>query len=160
MPEPSAKRRGADLSVGEVSQRSGVAVSAIHFYEAQGLISSWRTRGNQRRYGRDVLRRIAIIKTAQRIGIPLADIGKAFAALPQGRTPTVEDWSVLSAKWKSELDERILQLTRLRDQMTDCIGCGCLSLKQCPLRNPGDVAFESGPGARAFDPGGGTERSR
>jgi len=153
MPDPSLKQRAADLSVGEVSKRSGVAVSAIHFYEAQGLISSWRTQGNQRRYGRDVLRRIAIIKTAQRVGIPLAKISKAFAALPQGSTPDAKDWSQLSAQWKAELEERILQLTRLRDQLADCIGCGCLSLKQCPLRNPGDVAFESGPGARAFDPG-------
>jgi MerR family transcriptional regulator, redox-sensitive transcriptional activator SoxR len=152
MPDPSLKQRAADLSVGEVAKRSGVAVSAIHFYEAQGLISSWRTQGNQRRYARDVLRRIAIIKTAQRVGIPLAEIGKAFAAVPQGSTPDAKDWSRLSAQWKAELDERILQLTRLRDQLADCIGCGCLSLKQCPLRNPGDVAFGSGPGARAFDP--------
>jgi MerR family redox-sensitive transcriptional activator SoxR len=141
-----------DLSVGEVSKRSGVPVSAIHFYEAQGLITSWRTRGNQRRYARDVLRRIAVIKSAQRVGIPLADIGKALAALPEGRTPTARDWRQLSAKWKAELDERILQLIRLRDELAGCIGCGCLSLRQCPLRNPGDLAFQRGPGARAFDP--------
>jgi MerR family transcriptional regulator, redox-sensitive transcriptional activator SoxR len=151
VPSPPVKQLPADLSVGEISKRSGVAVSAVHFYEAQGLIRSWRTPGNQRRYPRDVLRRIAIIKTAQRVGIPLAEIGKAFAALPPGSTPDAKEWSRLSAQWKAEVDERILQLTRLRDQLSDCIGCGCLSLKQCPLRNPGDVAFESGPGARAFD---------
>ena len=152
MPEHPSKPLASGLSVGEVSKRSGVAVSAIHFYEAQGLIGSWRTSGNQRRYGRDVLRRIAIIKTAQRVGIPLADIRNALAALPEKRTPTAKDWKLLSARWKTELDERISQLTRLRDQLADCIGCGCLSLGQCPLRNPGDRAFLKGPGARAFDP--------
>lgn len=143
----------ADLSVGEVARRSGVAVSALHFYESKGLISSWRTAGNQRRYGREVLRRIAIIKVAQRMGVPLASIKAAMATLPRGRAPTTKDWRNLSAAWKSDLDRRIELLTSLRDQLSGCIGCGCLSLKDCPLRNPGDRAAAVGPGARAFDPG-------
>lgn len=141
-----------DLSVGDVARRSGVAVSAVHFYEAKGLIRSWRTSGNQRRYGREVLRRIAVIKVAQRMGVPLAEIREALATLPEARTPTADDWQQLSAKWKADLDARIEQLTRLRDQLTGCIGCGCLSLKDCPLRNPGDAAYAKGPGARLFDP--------
>lgn len=140
-----------DLSVGEVASRSGLAVSTLHFYEAKGLISSWRTSGNQRRYSRDVLRRIAIIKVAQRTGVPLACISEALKALPADRPPTAQDWRKLSARWKEELDERISKLTRLRDELSGCIGCGCLSLKQCPLRNPDDEAHLHGPGARAFD---------
>lgn len=126
------------LSVGEVAQRSGVPVSTIHFYEAKGLIEGWRSSGNQRRYTRDVLRRVAIIKVAQRAGIPLSEIKKALAALPAGRTPTAGDWKQLSANWLAELDERIRGLTQLRDQLDSCIGCGCLSMTDCPLRNPGD----------------------
>src|SRR5260370_38730117 len=110
-PVPFAK----DLTVGELATRSGVAVSTIHFYEAKGLIRSWRNRGNQRRYPREVLRRVAVIKVAQRLGIPLSMIRQALAALPEGRTPTVDDWSGLSAAWKAELDDSIGKLTRLRD---------------------------------------------
>jgi len=139
------------LSVGELATRSGVAVSALHFYERQGLIHSGRNAGNQRRYGREVLRRVAIIKVAQRAGIPLASIREALDTLPDGRTPTTADWTRLSRRWRAELDARIDQLTRLRDQLDGCIGCGCLSLKACPLRNPGDVAADAGPGARFLE---------
>jgi MerR family redox-sensitive transcriptional activator SoxR len=139
------------LTVGEVARRSGVAVSALHFYEAKGLIASMRTAGNQRRYAREVLRRVAVIKVAQRVGIPLASIREALATLPEGRTPTAADWARLSARWRAELDERILKLTRLRDQLSDCIGCGCLSMKACPLRNPWDQLGEQGSGARLIE---------
>ncbi len=141
-----------DLTVGEVAERSGVAVSTIHFYESKGLIASWRSSGNQRRFSRDVLRRIAVIKVAQRLGIPLATIAEALKALPDGRTPTAEDWKRLSAVWKADLDERIAVLTRLRDGLEGCIGCGCLSLGECPLRNPWDELSEDGPGPRLLDP--------
>jgi MerR family redox-sensitive transcriptional activator SoxR len=137
---------GRHLSVGEVARRSGVAVSALHFYEAKGLIKSVRSAGQQRRYGRDVLRRVAVIKVAQRIGIPLASIGDALAALPEGRTPTASDWAQLSSVWRKELDERIGQLTRLRDQLDTCIGCGCLSIEACKLRNPLDELSDRGSG--------------
>src|SRR5258707_3290336 len=106
-----------EMTVGEVAARSGVAVSTLHFYETKGLIKSWRNRGNQRRYPREVLRRVAVIKVAQRTGIPLASIHRALMTLPEGRTPTAADWSRLSARWKVELDERIVKLTRLRDQL-------------------------------------------
>src|SRR5690606_10444979 len=142
----------AELGVGELSARSGVAVSALHFYEKKGLIHSLRTAGNQRRYRRDVLRRIAVIKVAQRAGIPLAEIRQALDALPDGRTPTVADWARLSRRWRNDLDARIARLTRLRDSLEGCIGCGCLSLRACPLRNPGDVLAEEGPGPRLLDP--------
>lgn len=141
-----------ELSVGEVAERAGVAVSTLHFYEAKGLIHSWRNAGNQRRYPREVLRRVAIIKVAQRTGIPLAEIQSALASLPENRTPTAADWKRLSSRWKDELDERIERLTRLRDQMDGCIGCGCLSLKVCPLRNPKDELAEEGPGPRLLEP--------
>lgn len=140
------------LSVGEVAERAGVAVSTLHFYESKKLIQSTRSSGNQRRYARDVLRRIAIIKVAQRAGIPLADIHAALAALPLRRTPTAKDWRTLSARWKNDLDQRIARLTGLRDQLNDCIGCGCLSMKACPLRNPWDELSKEGPGPRLLDP--------
>jgi len=139
------------LSVGEVAGRSGLAVSALHFYESKGLISSIRSRGNQRRYGRDVLRRLGIIKVAQRVGIPLAEIEAAFATLPQGRTPTASDWQRLSQLWKDDLDARIKRLTLLRDHLTGCIGCGCLSVESCPLRNPDDRLGKEGTGARLLE---------
>jgi MerR family redox-sensitive transcriptional activator SoxR len=134
------------LTVGEVARRSGVAVSALHFYETKGLIHSVRSAGQQRRYGRDVLRRVAVIKVAQRIGISLASISEAFASLPEGRTPTAGDWARMSSLWRKELDERIVQLTRLRDQLDGCIGCGCLSIEACRLRNPLDELSEQGSG--------------
>jgi len=137
---------GKSLTVGEAAQRSGVAVSALHFYEAKGLIRSVRNAGGQRRYGREVLRRVAVIKVAQRIGIPLASISAALASLPEERTPTKADWTRLSSLWRRELDERIAQLTRLRDQLDDCIGCGCLSIDACKLRNPLDALSEQGSG--------------
>ena len=140
------------LSVGEVARRSGVAVSTLHFYESKGLIRSSRTRGNQRRFAREVLRRVAVIKVAQRVGIPLAAIHDALKTLPQGRAPTSADWTRMSARWRGDLDERIARLTRLRDQLTGCIGCGCLSLAICPLRNPSDVLSAEGPGPRLLDP--------
>ena len=134
------------LTVGEVAQRSGVAVSALHFYESKGLIRSVRSSGGQRRYGRDVLRRVAVIKVAQRIGISLASISAALASLPDERTPTAEDWARMSRLWRKELDERITQLTRLRDELDGCIGCGCLSMKVCKLRNPLDELSDQGSG--------------
>jgi MerR family redox-sensitive transcriptional activator SoxR len=141
-----------ELTVGEVAARSGVAVSTLHFYESKGLLKSWRNSGNQRRYVREVLRRVAVIKVAQRTGIPLASIRKALKALPGERTPTAQDWKSLSVLWRAELNERIDRLTRLRDQLDGCIGCGCLSLGVCPLRNPWDKLSEQGPGPRLLDP--------
>lgn len=135
-----------ELGIGELAERSGVAVSALHFYEAKGLIHSVRSSGNQRRYARSVLRRLAVIKVAQRVGLPLAEIAKALDGLPSGRTPTVADWRRLSAAWKQELEQRIKTLTQLRDQLDGCIGCGCLSLKACPLRNSGDEMAQQGAG--------------
>lgn len=140
------------LTVGEVAARSGVAVSTLHFYEAQGLIRSWRNQGNQRRYPREVLRRVAVIKVAQRTGILLVEIREALATLPDERTPTAEDWKKLSRRWRADLDARIARLTGLRDQLDGCIGCGCLSLGVCPLRNPWDRLAEQGPGPRLLDP--------
>jgi MerR family redox-sensitive transcriptional activator SoxR len=126
-------------------------VSAVHFYEAKGLITSWRNQGNQRRYPREALRRVAIIKVAQRLGLPLTSIKSALDTLPRGRTPTAQDWRKLSARWHTELDERITKLTRLRDQLTSCIGCGCLSMKDCPLRNPCDELGQNGPGPQLIE---------
>lgn len=134
------------LSVGEVSARTGIAVSALHFYESRGLIASTRSGGNQRRYARAVLRRLAVIRVAQRMGLPLAVIADAMQKLPDGCAPTVADWRKLSASWRDDLDERIRTLTQLRDQLDGCIGCGCLSLKACPLRNPQDTLAGEGPG--------------
>ncbi|MDR0242672.1 MAG: redox-sensitive transcriptional activator SoxR [Burkholderia sp.] len=139
------------LSVGEVARRSGVAVSSIHFYEAKGLIHGWRSDGNQRRYARDVLRRVAVIKVAQRAGIPLDRIKAALDDLPSGKAPSAADWRRLSTGWRDLLNERIRKLTQLRDQMDGCIGCGCLSMKDCPLRNPGDELSERGQGAVLLD---------
>ena len=141
-----------ELSVGEVAARCGVPVSTLHFYEAKGLIRSGRTRGNQRRYPREVLRQVAVIKVAQRTGISLASIRRTLETLPDGHTPDVADWRRLSTAWRAELDDRIARLTRLRDQLDDCIGCGCLSIKACPLRNPYDELAEQGPGPRLLDP--------
>ena len=134
----------AVLSVGEVARRSGVAVSAIHFWEREGLIEGWRSAGNQRRYERAVLRRVAIIKVAQAVGVPLAEIRARLAAMPRGKA----GWTRLAEEWRADLDRRIALLTRLRDRLDGCIGCGCLSVDECPLRNPGDRMAEEGPGPR------------
>src|ERR1700737_446937 len=135
-----------DLTPGELAKRSGVAISALHFYEREGLITSRRTTGNQRRYSRDSLRRVAFIRMSHRLGIPLAKVRDALATLPTTRTPTSKDWARLPAGWRQALDARIVHLQRLRDNLADCIGCGCLSLKSCALSNPGDVLAAQGPG--------------
>jgi MerR family redox-sensitive transcriptional activator SoxR len=140
------------LSAGQVAARSGVAVSTIHFYEAKGLIRGWRSSGNQRRYGRDVLRRVAVIKVAQRLGLPLATIREAMNSLPGGRTPTAADWKRLSGQWRADLQRRIRTLQKLSRELDGCIGCGCLSLKVCRLRNALDHLSEEGPGPRLLDP--------
>jgi MerR family transcriptional regulator, redox-sensitive transcriptional activator SoxR len=134
------------LSVGQLAARSGVAVTALHFYETKGLIQSTRNAGNQRRYPRAMLRRVAVIKMAQRLGIALAEIASALAALPNDHTPTAEDWQRLSASWREDLNHRIDEMVRLRDQLDGCIGCGCMSLKECPLRNHQDHLADEGPG--------------
>jgi len=141
---------GAYLSVGEVAARSGVAVSAVHFYDRKGLIKGWRSSGNQRRYGREVLRYIAIIKTAQRLGMPLSTIQAAFKILPSARTPAADDWKHMSLSWRDEIEGRIAELVQLRDQLNDCIGCGCLSIDSCTFQNPDDRLAIDGPGARLF----------
>jgi MerR family redox-sensitive transcriptional activator SoxR len=140
-----------ELTVGQVAARSGVAVTALHFYESKGLIKSNRNQGNQRRYPREVLRRVALIKVAQGLGIPLAEIGSALKTLPDDRAPTANDWKILSAQWSRELDQRINHLMALRDRLNGCIGCGCLSMEGCPLRNQGDVLGKRGPGAHLLD---------
>ena len=134
------------LSVGEVARRSGLPVSTLHFYESRALISSVRTAGNQRRYARDVLRRIAFIRTAQQVGVSLDEIQSALSSLPSGRAPSRADWQRLSASWRDDLDARIAQLRQLRDTLDGCIGCGCLSLDSCRLRNPLDRLAAQGPG--------------
>jgi MerR family transcriptional regulator, redox-sensitive transcriptional activator SoxR len=138
----------SDLTVGQLAARSGVSTSALRFYEEQGLISSRRTSGNQRRYPRAALRRVAFVRASQRVGIPLSRIADALATLPANRTPTVADWARLSAEWRADLDDRISQLEHLRDRLTGCIGCGCLSLRACQLVNPDDALGRDGPGAR------------
>jgi MerR family redox-sensitive transcriptional activator SoxR len=143
---PSRIRK--ELSVGEAAERSGVAVSTLHFYAARGLIRSSRTAGNQRRYARDVLRRIAVIRVAQQAGIPLTTVQQALASLPADAAPTRKDWRKLSTGWRMELNSRIKKLTDLRDRLDDCIGCGCLSITACPLRNPSDELAEQGSGPR------------
>ncbi|MEW1832011.1 redox-sensitive transcriptional activator SoxR [Streptomyces sp. NPDC088196] len=157
---PQIPEKIHELSVGQLAARSGAAVSALHFYEAKGLISSSRTTGNQRRYTRDTLRRVAFVRAAQRVGIPLATIREALAELPEERTPTREDWARLSEAWRSELDDRIKQLNRLRDHLTDCIGCGCLSLANCVLSNPDDVVGERGAGSRLMTEPGERRKAR
>jgi MerR family redox-sensitive transcriptional activator SoxR len=135
------------MTVGEVAQRSGVPVSTLHFYEDKGLIGSLRTRGNQRRYYRAVLRWIAIIKVAQRAGLSLTMIRDTLSTLPKNRAPSAEDWQKMAEHWRGELDLRIVKLTQLRDQLSECIGCGCLSISDCPLRNPRDELADQGQGA-------------
>ena len=140
--------RDFELSIGEVSERAGLAVSAIRFYEDKGLITSTRTSGGQRRFRRDVLRRLAFIQAAQRVGLTLDDIGAALGALPSDVGPSASEWKELSASWRPLLDERIELLMALRDQLDHCIGCGCLSLERCRLNNPSDRAARLGAGAR------------
>ena len=139
-----------ELSIGEVSARSGVAPSALRFYEREGLIASTRTDGNQRRYARNVLRRIAFIQAGRAAGVTLAEIHASLAGLPTSRTPSRKDWEQLSNKWRNDLDARIETLKALRDRLTTCIGCGCLSIDRCSLLNPGDEAGAAGPGAHYF----------
>jgi MerR family redox-sensitive transcriptional activator SoxR len=136
------------LTIGEVSRRSGVASSALRFYEDRGLITSERAGSGHRRYPRAVLRRIAFIVFAQRVGLTLEEIGAELAKLPPDRAPNRRDWSRLSAKWGERIDERIAELQRLKAGLTECIGCGCLSLEKCQLANPGDRAAGLGPGPR------------
>lgn len=133
-------------SVGKVAKRCGIKVSTLHFYEQQGLIHSWRNAGNQRRYKADVLRRISVIKAAQKVGVRLDEIKQAFESLPDNRTPTVEDWQQLSKQWQQMLDGRIAYLQTLRNNLAGCIGCGCLSMTNCPLYNPDDKLAELGSG--------------
>ena len=146
------------LTVGQLAERAGVATSAIRFYESRGLIRSRRTSGNQRRYEQAELRRVAFIRTAQRVGLSLEEIGEALATLPENRVPTKADWTRLSRAWRPRLDEQIERIERLRDQLDSCIGCGCLSLRNCALRNPQDVMASSGPGAVLLEPRGGKTR--
>jgi MerR family redox-sensitive transcriptional activator SoxR len=137
-----------ELAIGEVAERSGLAVSAIRFYEDKGLITSTRTAGGQRRFRRDVLRRLAFVQAAQRVGLTLDEIGAAIDRLPADAGPTAPEWRELSESWRPLLDERIALLEALRDQLDHCIGCGCLSLERCKLSNPGDRAARLGAGAR------------
>ena len=136
----------SEWTVGRVASRTGVNVSTLHFYEDKGLISSHRNAGNQRRYSADVLRRISVIKAAQKLGVTLEEIRVAFSSLPDNRTPSQKDWEKLSKKWDQQLLQRINYLQRLRDSLTGCIGCGCLSMKSCPLYNEGDKLEQQGPG--------------
>lgn len=134
------------ITIGQLAERSGVASSALRFYEDQGLISSERTTGNQRRYAQSTLRRVAFIRSAQRVGLSLEEIRDALSTLPDNRTPTKADWTRLSREWRPRLEEQIRRIERLRDNLDGCIGCGCLSLQKCTLMNPGDVLAEHGPG--------------
>jgi MerR family transcriptional regulator, redox-sensitive transcriptional activator SoxR len=141
-----------ELTIGEVAARSGLAPSALRFYEAAGLITSRRSSGNQRRYHRSVLRRLAVITAAQRVGLSLADIGSAFGHLPPDRAPTKAQWARMSARWRRLLDARITDLQQVRDNLASCIGCGCLSMRQCALYNPQDSLAASGAGAGRLFP--------
>jgi MerR family transcriptional regulator, redox-sensitive transcriptional activator SoxR len=140
------------LSIGHLADRSGVATSALRYYEDLGLITSERSAGNQRRYAQATLRRVAFIRAAQRVGLTLDEIADALGTLPEGRTPTKADWSRLSRSWRPRIEAQIERLERLRDRLDGCIGCGCLSLRTCALNNPGDVLAERGPGAVNLEP--------
>ena len=137
-----------ELTIGAVAERAGVATSALRYYEAEGLIRSERADSGHRRFHRDVLRRIAFIRSAQQVGLSLEEIRAALATLPNNRTPNKSDWARLSKEWRPRVDEQIAQLERMRDRLTGCIGCGCLSLQLCKLVNPDDEAGERGPGPR------------
>lgn len=156
------------LAIGEVAERTGVAVSALHFYEREGLIASVRTAGNQRRYSRHVLRRVAIIRVAGRMGVPLAEVAAEFARLPADRMPSKRDWERISSHWRGKLEARRLEIERMERELTGCIGCGCLSLGTCRVFNPDDTLSADGPGPRllpkidpaAIDPAETAERPR
>ena len=141
------------LTVGQLAERSGMTVSALHFYERSGLIRSHRDDGNRRQYTRDTLRRLAFIRASQRVGIPLAEIKTALDGLPKRRTPREADWFKLSTIWRQRMDDQIEQLVRLREDLTNCIGCGCLSFARCQLVNSGDAMSAEGSGARRLEPG-------
>ena len=140
------------LTIGQLAERSGVATSAIRFYESRGLVHSVRTTGNQRRYEQATLRRVSFIRAAQRVGLSLDEIGEALATLPENRTPTKADWTRLSRSWRERLDLQIRRIELLRDRLDGCIGCGCLSLRKCALNNPGDLLAERGPGPVSLEP--------
>ena len=140
------------LTIGQVSARAGVAPSALRYYEQQGRVAASRTPGGARRYPRSVLRRLAFVRAAQNVGLSLGEIRAALATLPEGRPPTAADWARLSAGWRDRLDEQIRALGQLRDGLSSCIGCGCLSLDRCALSNPGDIAGRDGAGARWLSP--------
>jgi MerR family redox-sensitive transcriptional activator SoxR len=139
-------RLPARVTIGELSARSGVAASALRFYEAQGLISADRTSGNQRRYARDMLRRVAFIRAAQRVGLGLDEIGNALQTLPDGRTPNRADWARISRAWTARVGKQIADLERLQTKLTGCVGCGCLSMRTCALSNPDDEQGSVAPG--------------
>ncbi|MDU8913356.1 redox-sensitive transcriptional activator SoxR [Aestuariicoccus sp. MJ-SS9] len=159
MPKSSAKPVPSDLSVGEMARRAGVAVSTLHYYEAEGLIQSWRTPANHRRYDRRELRRVSVIRVAQGLGIPLAEVRKVLDRVPRGAAVGKEDWAQASMLWRDEIAGRIAMLQRLQDQLDHCMGCGCLSLKTCPLYNPGDGLGQKGAGPRRWI-GGPDEQGR
>ena len=140
------------LTIGEVVERSGFSHSALRFYEREGLVAATRTSGGQRRYERSALRRLAFVRAARTLGVPLEEVREALDRLPGGRTPTAADWARVSQAWRARLDEQIDALVALRDGLDSCIGCGCLSLARCGLSNPGDRAGEQGPGARLLPP--------
>jgi MerR family redox-sensitive transcriptional activator SoxR len=145
--EPTQQAGAAPLlTIGDVARRSGLAVSALRFYETNGLITSTRTEGGQRRYRRDVLRRLAVIQAAQQVGFPLAEIAAMLADLPSERPVSPSEWQELARSWRPRLEERIRTMEQLRDQLDSCIGCGCLSMERCSLANPADRASELGPG--------------
>jgi MerR family redox-sensitive transcriptional activator SoxR len=146
------RHRSDLLTIGEMAERAGVATSALRYYEAQGLIRASRTTGNQRRYERTTLRRVAFVRSAQRVGLSLEEITAALGTLPDGRTPTRADWAQLSAGWRGRIDDQIDRLERLRDRLDSCIGCGCLSLDRCSLSNPDDQVRGRGPGAVYLEP--------
>lgn len=141
----------ANLTIGKVAKRCGVKVSTLHFYEEKGLIRSWRNQGNQRRYKKDVLRRVSVIKAAQKVGISLAEIKSAFLTLPNNRTPDKKDWLALSTTWRDELTAKINYLENLRSSLNGCIGCGCLSMNNCPIYNADDKLASEGSGAVLLD---------
>ncbi|SNR28526.1 redox-sensitive transcriptional activator SoxR [Puniceibacterium sediminis] len=150
MSKSGRKAVPSDLSVGEMAKRAGVAVSTLHYYESEGLISSWRTAANHRRYDRRELRRVSVIRVAQTLGIPLAEVREVLSRVPKGAAVGKADWADASALWREEIDRRMALLERLRGQLDHCMGCGCLSLESCPLYNPGDTLARQGPGPRRW----------